>query len=196
MTDGTPPDGGTANVDANAAKRIAELEARLAAETAERTKLEGIRSDMEASRQAAKEREKKAQEEQGQYKALSESLQEENKTLKAEIESLKAKDSEVAGYKSKAAMWDAYEADTRKELLEQIPDDEREAYKDAPLSLLKSTVKLIGSQASGEHKGGAARAKGNGNKPWSEMTPEERDEYTRVHINDPETRRKKIAGKI
>lgn len=196
MADEKGPEGSTVTVDAETAKKIADLETKLAAETAERAKLESIRTDMETSRQAAKDREKKALEEQGQFKALSESLQEEVKVLKAEIETLKAKEGEYAPLKAKAEQWDGYETETRKELMEQIPEDERPNYEGASLALLRSTAKLLGNTDKGGTFKGQGKPPTGGSKPWKEMTPAERDEFTAKHLNDPVALRKKIQGLV
>jgi hypothetical protein len=192
-----PPEGGDGKPEGDAAKLKTELEklqAQMKLKDDELAKLESIRKEVEDGRQAAKDRERKALEENGQFKALAEQQAKDVEELRKQISEMSEKLAAAEALKVKADAFDAYEKKQREELLALIPEASRETYKDAPLSVLEATAQIITGDKGGAHRGaGTKPGSGNGVKKWSEMTIAERDKWTAEHLGDHEAMRKKIA---
>jgi small-conductance mechanosensitive channel len=99
-------------------------------ETLEAEKAERTAADQEADRIAATKR--------GEFETVINGLNEENAKLKAEAEE---------GRKIKAAA-DKAEAEKKQELLEKLPEDQRDTWKTADLTLLEAHVSSIGEPGS------------------------------------------------
>jgi hypothetical protein len=61
---------------------------------------------------------------------------------------LKAKDEMIATLQSKSDQWDTYQTSTRERLLEKLPEDQRDTWKTADLTLLEAHVSSIGEPGS------------------------------------------------
>lgn len=181
--DNKPPEGGDKTVETELATIKAELEtakAEAAREKSEREKLESIRAELEETRQAAKERERKALEEQGQYKTIAETQKAELETATAELERVKA-EAEAANVQLKAII-DA----ERAAILETIPEDEREKWKDRPLDVLKDIAPMYAKQNGAPPvKPPPSGSYPPGKVDFSDMTEAEQVKYAAEHNLTP-----------
>lgn len=182
-----PLDGGNNAPDGDIAKltkQVEDLQKALAEKDAAVTELEGIKAEAIKTRQEAKERERKALEEQGQYKTVAEMQADEIKKLKERQAELEKSMSDVEDTKKQAEQWKAYQDQRRKALLEMLPEGNREKFQNAPLELLEETVTLVtGDSNIGTFKGGGSHsgAGGTEGKKYSEWTNEQRREFNQTH---------------
>ena len=156
-----------------AAKEMEVLKAKLAdaekrAEDAEKYKGKyemtvQERADERDKRQAEAEKNKQLEE----YKAIQEEKSAEMQTKLEEQSKLIEASSPL---KAKADEWDAYQEARRGALLEQLPEDKRETFKTAPLSLLEETVSLVTGVKPGAFPGASSSKQPSKSGKWSEMT--------------------------
>lgn len=180
-----PVDAGDANVDADAlAKKVADLEAKLAAVDADREKELKLRQEAIADRDKAKAERRALEEaglaEQGKYKELYE------KTL-AELDELRPKLAELEPIKSKydetVAQLKAKEEAERAAILETIPEgEERDKWKDDPLDVLRKIAPHYASRRpDAPLKPPAAGGYRQSAPDFSELTELEQIKYAREH---------------
>ena len=195
-----PADTGGEAVDAATLKKqIDELTAKLKAVDSAREQVEAEKRELieerDKQKQARREAEQKALEEQGQFKSLYEKAQEEKAGLEKQLAELSPLKDKVSEYEKSIS---EINQQRKEELLERLPTDElRETWKDADIPTLTKLVQSIGTAppSGAAHRAPSGTPRG-GTKKWSEMTKEERDVYTEQHINAPDVLRKKIAGLI
>lgn len=163
------PDGDVAKLT----EQLEELKKSVADRDARLAELESIKEDAIKTRQAAKEREQKALEEQGQFKTIAEMQKEELEKLKTELAERDKTLDEFKPLKADADAWKAYQTERRETLLKELPEGSREKWENAPLQLIEEAVAMIGGNA-GVSKAAPSRTGVDGTKKWSEMSNEER----------------------
>ena len=89
-------------------------------------------------------------------------------------ENLQRQLDEATPYKQK---WEAYESQTREELLSQLPEDDRESLKTESLKTLKYIVKKLDSKTSNPQPTVGAVRNIAIDKPYTEMTDQERRQW-------------------
>ena len=111
---------------------VSDYEKELRAENAK------LRKDLQAKLKSEQEEKEKALAEQSQFKELSEQRA-------AKIAELEKNLGEVLPFKEK---YETRDKEEREALLLKLPEEEREVYKSADISVLKSTVKLVENKKS------------------------------------------------
>lgn len=172
--DPKPPEGGAGGPDGETAKLIQDIEAlklQLAAKDADVAKLEGIKAELVEARNELKKRQAEALAEQGKYKELYETETVEAAKIREQLEAEKKKREE---YEAKLV---ELENGRKAELLESLPESEREKFKHLSVGDLVNLVAALNNKP-GAHKGAPARPHNAGNKKkYSEMSPEERTAF-------------------
>ena len=167
--------------DAALTRQIEELQAKIA--DAEKRAEEAQRKFEMTKNERAEEREKrqKEAEEKSQYAEASKLKDEAISELKVKLDEATLKLSELENLKPAADAWTQYQQTRRTELLEKIPEDVREEFREAPLALLERTVSLLdtGQTGAGSRNGSPKAPSTGGSRKWSEMSDAERAEKAR-----------------
>lgn len=146
--------------DADALKgQLEKVMTQLAEERAAREAAEAKFADAKKTRDAAKERERKELEEKGEYQKALALMQEKLEGYK-DFDSLKAQKESA----------DAIIEERRKELLDRLPEDKRDAFSDASIAELKRAISLIPDKQSTDVDRGKPK---NGKADASAMTWDE-----------------------
>lgn len=95
--------------------------------------------------------------------------------------------------KEKAEKYDQYVNQTKQELLDQLPEELKETFKDMDLEKIKSVVRVVKKEENNieidKTKNNTPKTSQLKGKKWAEMTTEERNSLTET---DPELARQKI----
>ena len=128
-----------------------------------------------AERNEAKEKQRTALEEGKEYQKLAEEYKAEALELRKQAESIP----ELTTYKEK---YTALETKLRADLLEQIPEEQRESFKDDSVETLQKVVSLIPNTKPVHKPGGGNKPEGGGgDKMFDQYTPDEQRKYMNEH---------------
>ena len=120
-------------------------------------KLQSVINEKVEGKKELEERLRLEAEKRGEYDKALEMHKKELDEAKAEIDKFKATVSELEALKPQADQWTAYQEKRKAELLELIPEDLRDEYKDDSMESLEKALKLAGKNAQngkpGVHKG-------------------------------------------
>ena len=162
-----------------------ELRAQLRTEIASefQMKIDKLQSVIDEKVTGKKELEQRLRDEaekRGDYDKALELHKTELEAARGELENIKTQLSEYEAMKPDAEAWRTYQGTRREELLSLLPEASRDAYKEAPLALLEETVKILGTDKGGTHKGGPSKPNTPSKEKWSEMSPADRVEAASI----------------
>ena len=147
---------GAQNADELKAQIKAEIEADYKAKI---DKLQSVIDEKVTGKKELEDRLKSEAEKRGEYDKALELHKQELEAARAEKEALASQIAELEALKPQAERWQTYQEKRKAELLEQIPEDLRDDYKDDSMESLEKALKLanIGNnEKPGTHKGAAS----------------------------------------
>lgn len=153
---------------------LATLQAKLSEEAEARKAAEAKFQDSIESRQKAKEQARKDAEEKGEYEIATKLLQEQLADTMKKLEDLSPLADQVKTLEGFKTKFEEMEAKRKTELLEAIPEEKREEFKDMPVDSLERIISLIPDAKVNTHRNGAAKPSGAYPDKWSEFSPEQR----------------------
>lgn len=171
--------------------QIEKLTEQLNGLTSERDEFKKKFEEAKTTRDKAKEERRKQLEAEGQY-------QEALKVIREEMEAFKSKlggdpDSFLKKYEELQNAHTSMIEVRKSELLNQLPEDRREKYKEFSLDVLAAIVPDISQGAPATHKGGT-KPPAVTDKKWDEMTAQERAEYTLAHGSEATAKKIRESG--
>jgi hypothetical protein len=157
------------------------LEARLAELEKRNSELQGLVDRTVQENKSEREKKRQAAEAAGEYeKALKirdEQLAEKERELAEASERL----SVLSTLEDKAKRYDEFSEKRRVEILEKIPENVREQFKDDPLESLEKTLILIGDSKPPVHKGGPAKLASGDIESLDGLNSRERAQFAKDH---------------
>lgn len=176
----------------DAVKRIDELAEALKA--AEKRAEDAQRKFEQTKQERTQERDKRQAEAEKsqQYEEAKKLADAKLAEMQEEMAKAQEKMSDFDAIQTKAAAWDTFQSKRREELLALLPESDREVLKDVSLEALEKTASYVTDAKGQAHNVGAARPPAGGGKKWSEMTPDERDNWTEHNMTLPNFRQKQI----
>ncbi len=173
MSDDVKKTGADAKTLEEVQAELANLQAKLSEEAEARKAAEAKFSEAVESRQKAKEQARKEAEERGNYEKATELLQEQIADLQKKNEELSPLADQIKNLEGFKIKYEEIEAKRKAELLEVLPEEKRDEFKDMDLTHLEKIVSLIPDANVATHKNGSGHP-GDTPKKWGEMSNEQR----------------------